>query len=177
MTFINNTWYSKKVLHPWYIQNWQTIKASNFYCKLKSSQIFVQQLSDCKFSPDDMYIYLIMICFFRPGMKDDTYYVRLTVDGKKVPENKHCGSATSSKCRFRVRVCEITCLERQIVCYHWSNSTFNNYMDNVRSWKLRIFMSQHDNFDMLFSLVIEIQLYWFNKFTKCILILLNPSEI
>lgn len=46
--------------------------------------------------------------FFRPGMKDDTYYVRLTVDGKKVPENKHCGSATSSKCRFRVRVCEIT---------------------------------------------------------------------
>lgn len=55
-----------------------------------------------------MYINLIMICFFRPGMKDDTYYVRLTVDGKKVPENKHCGSATSSKCRFRVRVCEIT---------------------------------------------------------------------
>lgn len=50
-----------------------------------------------------------MICVFRPGMKDDTYYVRLTVDGKKVPENKHCGSATSSKCRFRVRVCEITC--------------------------------------------------------------------
>lgn len=55
-----------------------------------------------------MYINLIMICFLRPGMKDDTYYVRLTVDGKKVPENKHCGSATSSKCRFRVRVCEIT---------------------------------------------------------------------
>lgn len=40
-------------------------------------------------------------------MKDDTYYVRFIVDGKKVLENKYCGSVISSKCRFRVRVCEI----------------------------------------------------------------------
>lgn len=54
-----------------------------------------------------MYINLIMICFFRFGMKDDIYYVRFIVDGKKVLENKYCGSVISSKCRFRVRVCEI----------------------------------------------------------------------
>lgn len=54
-----------------------------------------------------MYINLIMICFFRSGMKDDIYYVRFIVDGKKVLENKYCGSVISSKCRFRVRVCEI----------------------------------------------------------------------
>lgn len=40
-------------------------------------------------------------------MKDDIYYVRFIVDGKKVLENKYCGSVISSKCRFRVRVCEI----------------------------------------------------------------------
>lgn len=93
--------------------------------------------------------------FFRPGMKDDTYYVRLTVDGKKVPENKHCGSATSSKCRFRVRVCEITygMSEIQTFCLHWSKSTFNDYIDYFRNWKLCIIISQHDDFDMPFLFI------------------------
>ena len=35
-------------------------------------------------------------------MPEGYYFVRVKVDGNTVPDNKHCGSATSNKCRFRV---------------------------------------------------------------------------
>uniref|UniRef100_A0A8W8L0R5 SCP domain-containing protein n=1 Tax=Magallana gigas TaxID=29159 RepID=A0A8W8L0R5_MAGGI len=72
---------------------------------------------DCPVSKDGTTEVKVM-CYTPPGMKDDTYYVRLTVDGKKVPENKHCGSATSSKCRFRPhwgRTPTITSLDSEAV--------------------------------------------------------------
>lgn len=86
-------------------------------------------------------------------MKDDTYYVRLTVDGKKVPENKHCGSATSSKCRFRVsrRISSQGADSRQIcmppicrfILYNPFSFNYNKYLfrnnRKYRTWKLQYY--------------------------------------
>ncbi|KAK3107766.1 hypothetical protein FSP39_021797 [Pinctada imbricata] len=44
----------------------------------------------------------MVMCYTPPNMPEGYYWVRLKVDGNDVPDSRHCGSASSSKCRFRV---------------------------------------------------------------------------
>lgn len=43
-----------------------------------------------------------ILCFTKPGMRADYYYVRLNVDGEDVPIVNHCRYATDPRCRFQV---------------------------------------------------------------------------
>ena len=50
-----------------------------------------------------------LVVIFRPGMKEDTYYVRLNVDGEDVPIVNHCRYPTDWMCRFQVRTQTLSC--------------------------------------------------------------------